>query len=104
MKMKDVVQQLREGCYGNGDKYAIGYPLRKQEVNCRGLWLHCLTDASQKFVPLCGGVDGRIGELSVNEIYKDGEVSIPIDTLVVDLTQNRQEVDEIGQPIGEANI
>ena len=68
------------------------------------MWLHCLTDASQKFVPLCGDVDGRIGELNVDESYKDGEVSIPIDTLVVSLTQNGQEVDEIGQPMEEAYI
>ena len=104
MKMKDVVQFLREGWYGNGDKYAAGHPLRKHEVNCRGLWLHCLSDASKKIVPLCGGIDGRIGELNVDESYKDGEVSIPIDTLVVDLTRNGLEVDEIGQPMEEAYI
>ena len=56
MKMKDVVQFLGEGWYGNGDKYAAGHRLRKHEVNCRGLWLHCLSDASKKCVHLCGGM------------------------------------------------
>ena len=102
MKMKSVVEYLREGWYGNGDKYAVGHPLRKQEVNCRGLWLHCLNDASKKFVPLCGGVEGQIGELIVDKTHKDGEVSIPIDTLVVDLTRNGLEVDEIGQLMEES--
>ena len=37
-------------------------------------------------------------------LYKDGEVSIPIDTLVVDLTRNGVEVDEIGQPVEEGYV
>ena len=104
MKMKSVVEYLREGWYGNGDKYAVGHLLRKQEVNCCGLWLYCPNDASKKIVPLCGGVEGQIGELIVDKTYKDGEVSIPIDTLVVDLTRNGVEMDEIGQPVEEGYV
>ena len=37
-------------------------------------------------------------------LYKDGEVSIPDDTLVVDLTRNGVEVDEIGQPVEEGYV
>ena len=97
MKMKDVVRYLREGWYGNGEKHPPGHPLRKQKVDCCKLWMHCLKDASTKFVPLCGGLEGSVGSLIVDESYKDGEVSIPIDTLVVDLTRNGLEVDEVGQ-------
>ena len=97
IKMKDVVKYLREGWYGNGEKYPPGHPLRKQHVDCRKLWMHCLTDASKIFVPICGGLEGEIGSLNVDENWKDDEVSIPIDTLIVDLTRNGLEVDEIGQ-------
>lgn len=96
MKMRDVVHYLREGWYGNAEKHPPGHPLRKQKVDCRKLWMHCLKDASTKFVPLCGGLEGCVGSLNVDETYKDGEVIIPIDTLVVDLTQNGLEVNEVG--------
>ena len=44
-----------------------------------------------------GGIEGEIGSLNVDESWKDDEVSIPIDNLIVDLTRNGLEVDEIGQ-------
>ena len=44
-----------------------------------------------------GGLEGEIGSLSVDKSWKDDEVSIPIDNLIVDLTRNGLEVDEIGQ-------
>ena len=39
-----------------------------------------------KFVGLCGGVSGTIGDLIVDENYVDERVVLPIDTLVQDLT------------------
>ena len=79
------------------DYVSAGHPLRKQEVNCCGLWMHSLKDASTQFVPICGSLEGEIGSLNFDDNWKDNDVSIPIDTLIVDLTRNGLEVDEIGQ-------
>ena len=49
------------------------------------------------FTPICGGLEGEIGSLNVDESWKDDEVSIPIDTVIADLTRNGSEVDEIAQ-------
>ena len=51
----------------------------------------------KNIVPICGGLEGEIGSLNEDENWKDDEVSIPIDNLIVDLTRNGLEVDEIGQ-------
>ena len=62
-KMKDVVHNLREGWYGNGEKYHVGRPLHKNPVNCRKLWSKCLEIAGTKFVNLFDGISGKISSL-----------------------------------------
>ena len=50
--------------------------------------------AGTKYVGLCDGISGEIGSLNVDENYVEEEVDLPIDTLVTDLTNEDNEVDE----------
>ena len=86
-KMRDVVESLREGWYGNGDKYKDTHPLFKRPVDCSKLWDTSLEIATTKFVALCDGISGVMGDLVVDEDYVDEEVSLPIDTLVCHMTR-----------------
>ena len=95
--MKDVVKNLREGWYGNGDDYPVGHPLRKQPVDCRKLWQKCLDIAGTKFVTLCEGITGKIGSLVETEDFTNEPVDIPIDTLVIDMTREDSEDDDFGR-------
>ena len=54
----------------------------------------CLKIAGTKYVGLCDGILGKIGSLNVDENYLEEEVDLPIDTLVTDLTNEDNEVDE----------
>lgn len=86
-KMKETVRLLREGWYGTGGKYPVGDMRRKNEVNCKALWMNSLKLATTKFVPICKGIDGTIGNLIIDENYVPEQVSVPIDTLILDLTK-----------------
>ena len=90
-KMKEVVRYLRDGWYGNGEEFLAGHPYRKRPVDCRKLWKTCVNVAGTKFVPLYGGILGMIGDLVVDETWVDEEVTLPIDTMVVDLTSALEE-------------
>ena len=61
--MRDVVEGLREGWYGNGDKYEDTHPLFKRPVDCLKLWNKSLEIATTKFVKLCDGISGVMGDL-----------------------------------------
>ena len=86
--MRQVIKHLREGWYGNGNLYSEDHPLNKKPVDCRKLWKTCLDIAGTKFVSLCDGISGKMGELVETIDFTNEPVSIPIDTLVVDLTRD----------------
>ena len=94
--MRDVVKALREGWHGNGSKYPANHPLVKRAVDCRGLWRTCLEYARTIYIPICEGISGEIGSLVLDETHTDEMCDIPIDTLVLDLTVDQSEVDDIG--------
>ena len=94
--MKDVVIHLREGWYGNGNKYCDGHVLKKRPIDCRKLWRTCLDIAGTKFVAICDGISGNIGSLLVDETFIDESVDLPIDTFVVDVTKNNDFEGELG--------
>ena len=54
-----------------------------------------------KFVPLCEGISGIIGDLKIDDTFRYESVMLPIDTLVVDLTKHVKDDDTI---IAEENI
>lgn len=101
--MEDTVSHLWEGCwYGNGEQYPVKHPLRKRPVDCNKLFQTALDKARTKFIPIvCPAISGAIaGCLVVDETYKDEKVDLPIDTLVLDLTMEDDEEDEID--VGDA--
>jgi hypothetical protein len=94
--MKETVSHLREGWYGNGDTYPVGDLYRKAPVDCGKLFQESLKAAATIFVPMCEGISGTIGTLTVDPTYIDDEVDIPIDALVLDLARLDDEGGEAG--------
>jgi hypothetical protein len=92
--MKETVSHVREGWYGNGDTYPVGDLYRKAPVDCGKLFQVCVTAAVTKFIPLCEGISGTIGNLKIDPTYLEEEIDIPIDALVLDLTQLDEEEDD----------
>ena len=86
--MRDIVKNLREGWYGDGSVYPVDHPLHKRPVDCRKLWSTCLAIAGTKFVSLCEGISGVIGNLVETDTFTNEPIDIPIDTLVTALTRD----------------
>ena len=94
-KMKDCVKYLREGWYGNGDEYPVGHVYRKKPVDCQRLWDKCLHFSGTKYVDICDGITGGMVQLIVDPNWQDENVPVPIDTLVVNLTSEKEMEGEI---------
>ena len=94
-KMRDVVCNLREGWYGNFSQFPEGHPLQKKPVNCAKLWAKALNFAGTKYMALCEGLEGTIGDLIVAESAIDDSIQVPIDTLVINLTNNGDEDEQL---------
>ena len=52
------------------DMYIIDHLLRKQPINCDGMWMTCLKHAMTAYVELCKGLSGEIGLLIENDTYR----------------------------------
>jgi transposase len=89
--MKEMVSHVREGWNGNGETYPVGDLYRKAPVDCEKLYQESIKAAATKFIPLCEGISGTIGALTIDPTYQDDEVDIPIDALVLGLTQIAEE-------------
>ena len=61
------------------------------------MWLTSLKYAGTIYVPICDGIDGTIGNLSVDDNHTDESHTLPIDTLVVNLAKD----DELEVNIGD---
>ena len=99
-KMKDIVKYLREGWYGNGEAFILGHPYRKRPVDCGKLWTTCLNFARTKYIPLCEGISGSIGELIVDKNYEDERVELPIDTLVLKIASDEGDDELVAEQAG----
>ena len=95
--MQNVVKYLREAWYGSTGTFDVNNVTNKCPVDCRNLWAQCLTIAGTKFVPLCEGIYGEVGNLEVNDSFRYESFDLPIETLVVDLTRVGKEDDEFGE-------
>ena len=101
--MRETVRDLREGWYGTGTRYPEGDLRFKKPVDCSKLWKKSLSCATTKFIPLCTGISGTIYDLTVDSTYVPEPVRVPIDTLVVDLTNEDDESDEFIDAISAVN-
>ena len=103
--MKQTVQLLREGWYGNEQlapedlEYQDffesegfeGYPRRKKRgVNCAGLVRMANCFANTKFIAIAGGLDGTIDDLVIDEEYEVDVEDMPID-MVLNLREDGPE-------------
>jgi hypothetical protein len=85
--LKETVSHIREGWYGNEWDLPIGHSRRKYPVNCCKLFLTSLEYAATKFMPLCEGIPGTIGNLVVDRTYEELPVAFSIEALVIGLTK-----------------
>lgn len=91
--MKEVVQHLREGWYGNltqmeredlpQHKYDS---LIKKPADCSALFRHAIDCANKRFVPMCAGISGEIGSLVIDKNHIANKEGLPIDMFVLDIT------------------
>ena len=103
-KMSETIRLLCEGWYGTGKTYQA-YDIRhKEEIDCSKLWAKSLGFATTKFVPICQGISGTMGELQVDENYVAEPHDLPIDTLVLDFANNSVDDNETGVDEGEGEI
>ena len=73
------------------------HPKFKHPVDCKKLWFTSLKYAGTIHVPICDGIDGTIGNLSVDDNHTNESHTLPIDTLVVNLVKD----DELDINIGD---
>lgn len=92
----EMVSQLREGWYGNGNTHPVGHYLHKEPVDYCKLFLQAREAVRTKFIPMCNGISGTIGALEVDPDYQEDEVDIPIDALVLNLVHFNDGDDEMG--------
>lgn len=110
--MKEVVQHLREGWYGNLKQME---ELEKQEdlpqkkydslvkrpADCSALFRHAIDCVNKRFVPMCAGISGEIGSLVIDKTHVANKVGLPIDMFVLDITdgvelcENTDEIVEV---------
>ena len=58
----------------------------KDPSNCQKLWNTCLGKATTTFMRICHSNSGQIGKLTIDLTYIAEEHTLPIDTLVLNLT------------------
>ena len=96
MKMVDVVRALRVGWYGNKTEFLECHLKYKHPIDCNKLWQTSLKYAGTIYVPIFDGINGTIGNLSVDDNHTDESHTLPIDTLVLNLAKNDEVDDNIG--------
>ena len=86
--MKYVVRRLQDFWYGNehklqpkDDKYMTG-------TTCKGLVSKEIKARDNEYIPLCPGINGQIGELTINHTHKHDTSNIPVVSFVVDITKD----------------
>ena len=102
--MSETIQLLCEGWYGTGNTQEAGDIHRKEEIDCSKLWGKSLGFATTKFVPICRGISGTMGELVVDKNYVAEQHDLPIDTLVLDFANQGVDDNETGVDEGGGEI
>ena len=94
--MKDVVRRLQDGWYGNDHRLQPRDIEFKTKTRCEALVKKCRASGDKEYIPLCPGLEGRIGNLTVDEAHERDTSEIPIDSLVIDLTKDIEIEEENG--------
>ena len=77
---------LRDSWHGNEDRFEEGDDEYHKVTNCKKLIGESIKVTDTKFIPLCDGLEGRIGALTINENHECDVRGISIDMLIVDIT------------------
>ena len=102
IKMKQTVQHVHEGWYGNlhllphydSNNLIDNQPMLlagnhevqvKKPVDCMKLFETSVRQANEKFVPMCMGLSGTMGSLTVDENHEPDRNGIPIDIIMADI-------------------
>ena len=85
--LKDVVNRLQDGWYGNDDHLPTTDIEYTRGTTCEGLVKKAIDAMDKEFIPLCPGIQGQIGRLTVDETHVRDTSEIPIDSFVIDLTK-----------------
>ena len=92
--MKDVVRRLQDGWYGNDDHLTATDVEYSTGTTCSGLVKKAVDAADKEFIPLCPGITGQIGELTIDTTHERNTTEIPIDSFVIDLTREEENEEE----------
>ena len=93
--MRDVVDLLREGWYGSKHVSPGKEHMYKKPVNCQKLWQRTLKSTNKIFVKICHSLEGTVGSLIIDGNYTPEEFTLPIDTLVIGLTRDNIQEEEV---------
>jgi hypothetical protein len=100
--MKSTLQHLKWGWYGNhhlfdetGNRNCdIDYRITKKDpVDCSKLFDHSIKLMNDKYIKMCGGISGTIGNLIVDPNYEGDVTGIPVDFLLNDFMLERNDAD-----------
>jgi hypothetical protein len=99
--LRDVVETLRHGWYGNhmffeehedeidpisGCIRSRGrYILPRDTLDCYSLVQHTITDINRKYIPMCDGLSGTLGSLIIDPDYETNLDGLPIDMVVMNV-------------------
>jgi hypothetical protein len=89
MSMKEVVYLLRCGWYGynnnddsiNEDNNQTTLKERKA-IDCEKLFNHVVNIINKKYIPLCEGLTGTLGDLQVDEDHQKITAGMPVDMML----------------------
>jgi DDE superfamily endonuclease len=93
--MKETVENVREGWYGNAIqwdrgtyKYKDDYRRqRKEAVDCSRLFKHVIKITNNKYIPICEGITGKLGSLIIDEEHVPNREGIPVDMLISSMSK-----------------
>jgi transposase len=101
MTMKQTVELVREGWYGNIQQWESGNQkfrndyrrVRKEPVDCNALVMHSIEMANTMFIPLCEGLEGKLGDLTINSNHVPNWDGLPVD-LLISSNNNKLDTDD----------
>lgn len=99
--MKETINNVREGWYGNikqwdsGDVDTTDYRrYRKDPVDCFKLFEKMVEMANTKFIPICKGISGCLGELTIDDSHEPIREGVPIDVLMLSVSKCPKKLEE----------
>ena len=97
IKMREVIDLLREGWYGTlvDGNQQVNNELPKKRIkkgiSCAKLFNHVIKEINKDFIKICDGLEGSIGALVIDPTHEANYAGLPIDMLIADLVNNRDD-------------